>query len=87
MPARKDPTFCGAFLFYYVDMESYTANSKISTTIFLSIPKKPKPLSFQKSVLGFINWSVLVVRDRLGGGSAQLFAHKRSITKQCQIDA
>ena len=74
MPARKDPTFCGAFLFYYVDMESYTANSKISTTIFLSIQKKPKPLSFQKSVLGFINWSVLVVRDCLGDGLCRSYS-------------
>ena len=75
MPARKDPTFCGAFLFYYVDMESYTANSKISTAIFLSTQRKnPKPLSFQKSVLGFINWSVLGVRDCLEGGLCRSYS-------------
>ena len=75
MPARKDPTFCGAFLFYYVDLESYTANSKISTAIFLSTQRKnPKPLSFQKSVLGFINWSVLVVRDCLGDGLCRSYS-------------
>ena len=53
MPARKDPTFCGAFLFYYVDMESYTANSKISTTIFLSIPKKTKTPLFSEKCFRF----------------------------------